>query len=89
MTNKLRHTPYATRVFTSAWFLAAFLFVLAFVPRVLDLGRFLTADEFLWADRSRNFFAGLINPAYQCDSLVEKWDFKAQGLACTLQTYAS
>jgi hypothetical protein len=61
-------------------------FVLAFVPRALDLGRFLTADEFLWVDRSRNFLAGLTNPLYQCTSVVEKWAFSAQGLACTLRT---
>jgi hypothetical protein len=62
------------------------LFLLALAPRLPGLGRFLTADEFLWADRSRNFLAGLTNPAFQCDSVVEKWNFVAQGLACTLRT---
>ncbi len=61
------------------------LFLLALMPRLLDLGRFLTADEFLWVDRSRNFLAGLTNPAYQCPTRVETWEF-AQGLACTLRT---
>jgi 4-amino-4-deoxy-L-arabinose transferase-like glycosyltransferase len=56
------------------------------MPRLPDLGRFLTADEFLWVDRSRNFLAGLTDPAYQCDSVVEAWNFVAQGLACTLRT---
>ncbi|MCL4300504.1 MAG: glycosyltransferase family 39 protein [Anaerolineae bacterium] len=62
------------------------LFLLALIPRLPDLGRFLTADEFLWIDRSRNFLAGLTDPAYQCDSVVEQWQFVAQGLACTLRT---
>jgi hypothetical protein len=62
------------------------LFLLALAPRLPDLGRFLTADEFLWVDRSRNFLAALTNPAFQCDSVVEAWNFAAQGLACTLRT---
>ncbi len=62
------------------------LFFLALTPRLLDLGRFLTADEFLWADRSRNFLAGLTDPAFQCDSVVEEWQYVAQGLRCTLRT---
>lgn len=66
-------------------FVSLALFVLALVPRLLDLGRFLTADEFLWADRSRNFLAGLTNSAYQCTTVVEKWEY-ATGLACTLRT---
>ena len=63
-----------------------FLFFVALIPRVLDLGRFLTPDEFLWIDRSRNFLAGLINQGYQCDSVIEDWQFMAEGLACTLRT---
>lgn len=62
------------------------LFLLALAPRLPDLGRFLTADEFLWIDRSRNFLAGLTDPAFQCDSVVEAWQFVAHGLACTLRT---
>ncbi len=62
------------------------LFLLALAPRLPDLGRFLTADEFLWIDRSRNFLAGLTDPAFQCDSVVETWQFVAHGLACTLRT---
>jgi len=65
--------------------LSVALFLLALIPRLPDLGRFLTADEFLWVDRSRNFLAGLTSPAYQCTTVVEKWEF-AQGLACTLRT---
>ncbi|MCK6626306.1 MAG: glycosyltransferase family 39 protein [Anaerolineae bacterium] len=71
---------------TSPFLASLFLFLLALIPRLPDLGRFLTADEFLWIDRSRNFLAGLTNPAYQCDSVVESWQFMAQGLACTLRT---
>ena len=63
-----------------------FLFFVAFIPRVLALGRFLTPDEFLWVDRSRNFLAGLMNDAYQCDSVISAWQFTAHGLACTLRT---
>jgi hypothetical protein len=61
------------------------LFLLALVPRLLALGRFLTADEFLWVDRSRNFLAGLTNAAFQCTTRVEPW-LVAEGLACTLRT---
>ena len=67
------------------YLISLFLFLLALIPRLPDLGRFLTADEFLWVDRSRNFLAGLTNPAYQCTTVVEKWEF-AEGLACTLRT---
>ncbi len=84
MTKISRFTSHISR--HSPLLLSIFLFLLAFTPRALDLGRFLTADEFLWADRSRNFLAGLTNPAYPCESLVEKWGYKAQGLACTLRT---
>jgi 4-amino-4-deoxy-L-arabinose transferase-like glycosyltransferase len=70
----------------NGWLISLGLFLLALLPRLPDLGRFLTADEFLWIDRSRNFLAGLTNPAYQCDSVVEQWQFVAQGLACTLRT---
>ncbi len=61
------------------------LFALAFVPRLLNLGQFLTADEFLWVDRSRNFLAALVTPGFQCTTPIEAWD-TAAGLACTLRT---
>ncbi len=67
------------------WLTPVLLFMLALLPRLPDLGRFLTADEFLWVDRSRNFLAGLTNAAWQCTTVVEKWEF-AEGLACTLRT---
>jgi hypothetical protein len=70
----------------SAWVISIFLFLLALLPRIVDPDQFLTPDEFLWIDRSRNFLAGLIDPAYQCTSVVEKWGFVAEGLACTLRT---
>jgi hypothetical protein len=66
-------------------FISLVLFLLALIPRLPDLGRFLTADEFLWVDRSRNFLLGMIDPAYRCTTVVEKWAF-AEGLACTLRT---
>jgi hypothetical protein len=75
-----------TALSLSKWGLSLGLFMLALLPRVLDLGRFLTADEFLWVDRSRNFLAALTNPAYQCTSIIEKWGFATEGLACTLRT---
>ncbi|MBE7471417.1 MAG: hypothetical protein DPW09_04775 [Anaerolineae bacterium] len=81
LTKESRLTPHASRLLVSLT-----LFLLALIPRLPDLGRFLTADEFLWIDRSRNFLAGLTNPAYLCDSVVESWQFMAQGLACTLRT---
>ncbi|MBI1879689.1 MAG: glycosyltransferase family 39 protein, partial [Chloroflexi bacterium] len=76
----------ASRLLASSWFISLTLFILALLPRLPDLGRFLTPDEFLWIDRSRNFLAALTDLSYQCDSVVEQWRFVAQGLACTLRT---
>jgi 4-amino-4-deoxy-L-arabinose transferase-like glycosyltransferase len=86
--SEVEHKLTKTRIthHTSRLLASLFLFLLALIPRLPDLGRFLTADEFLWIDRSRNFLAGLTNPAYPCDSVVENWQFMAQGLACTLRT---
>ncbi len=75
-----------SKFFHSKLIISLALFLLALIPRLPDLGRFLTADEFLWVDRSRNFLAALINPAFQCDSVVEEWGYAAHGLACTLRT---
>lgn len=75
-----------SKLLHSKFIVSLALFLLALIPRLPELGRFLTADEFLWIDRSRNFLAGLTDPAYQCDSVVEQWHFVAQGLACTLRT---
>ena len=74
-----------SKLFRSKFIISSLLFLLALIPRLPDLGRFLTADEFLWVDRSRNFLAGLTDPAYQCTTVVAKWEY-AQGLACTLRT---
>ncbi|RMF02241.1 MAG: hypothetical protein D6768_08760 [Chloroflexi bacterium] len=71
---------------TSPVFISVVLFGLAFVPRLLNLDQFLTADEFLWVDRSKNFLAALTNPEYRCETDVEKWQGVTQGLACTLRT---
>jgi len=63
------------------------LFLLALAVRLPALGRFLTPDEFLWIDRSRNFLAGLLNPAYLCSSPVDVAGLQqAVGLSCTLRT---
>jgi hypothetical protein len=63
------------------------LFLLALAVRLPGLGQFLTPDEFLWADRSRNFLIGLLNPAYVCESPANHTGFaQAVGLACTLRT---
>jgi hypothetical protein len=63
------------------------LFLLALAVRLPGLGQFLTPDEFLWADRSRNFLAGLLNPAYVCESPTNHTGLEqAVGLACTLRT---
>lgn len=75
-----------SKLLHSNFIISITLFFLALIPRLPDLGRFLTADEFLWIDRSRNFLAGLTDPAYHCDSVVEQWQYVAQGLACTLRT---
>ncbi len=75
------------RVIVTRWGIPVGLFLLALAVRLPDLGRFLTADEFLWVDRSRNFLAGLLNPAYVCMSPVNHTGFEqAVGLACTLRT---
>jgi 4-amino-4-deoxy-L-arabinose transferase-like glycosyltransferase len=37
------------------------LFLLALLPRVVDLGRFLSPDEFLWAERSKQFSIALVS----------------------------
>jgi hypothetical protein len=82
------HPPqknFITTLLTAKWPVSLGLFLLALLPRLPDLGRFLTADEFLWVDRSRNFLAGLTDAAYRCTTVVETWEF-AEGLACTLRT---
>jgi len=69
------------------WIAPLGLLVLALAVRLPGLGTFLTPDEFLWVDRSRNFMAGLLNPAYVCESLVNHTGFEqAMGLGCTLRT---
>ena len=35
------------------------IIIVALIPRLLDLSAFLTLDEFLWLDRSRNFLLAL------------------------------
>ncbi|MDW8070187.1 MAG: glycosyltransferase family 39 protein [Anaerolineae bacterium] len=63
------------------------LLVVALAVRLPNLGKFLTPDEFLWVDRSRNFLAGLLDPHFACKSEVLHTGFEqAQGLACTLRT---
>jgi 4-amino-4-deoxy-L-arabinose transferase-like glycosyltransferase len=77
----------SVRVIVTRWGIPVGLFLLALAVRLPDLGQFLTADEFLWVDRSRNFLAGLLNPAYVCMSPVNHTGFEqAVGLACTLRT---
>lgn len=63
------------------------LFLLALAVRLPALGQFLTPDEFLWVDRSRNFLAGLLNSTYVCESPTNHTGLEqAVGLACTLRT---
>jgi 4-amino-4-deoxy-L-arabinose transferase-like glycosyltransferase len=62
------------------------LFVLALIPRLPALGRFLTRDEPLWVERSGHFLAGLLDPAYVCRSPFAAIPVEQMGLACTLQT---
>lgn len=60
---------------------------LALATRLPALGKFLTPDEFLWVDRSRNFLAGLLKATFVCDSLLaHTGPGQAEGLACTLRT---
>ncbi len=61
------------------------IFIIAFLPRFLNLGQFLTADEFLWVDRARNFLAGMTDPTYQCTTYIPDREF-THGLECTLRT---
>lgn len=72
---------------TARWAAPLGLLVVALAVRLPGLNTFLTPDEFLWVDRSRNFMAGLLNPAYVCESLVNHTGFEqAMGLGCTLRT---
>lgn len=69
------------------WAIPVGLFLLALAVRLPGLAQFLTPDEFLWIDRSRNFLAGMLNPAYACTSPANHTGFEqAVGLACTLRT---
>ena len=71
----------------TGWGMPVGVFLLALASRLPALGKFLTPDEFLWVDRSRNFLAGLLNAAYVCKSPVNHTGFEqAVGLACTLRT---
>jgi hypothetical protein len=74
-------------VVPTRWGIPVGLFLLALAVRLPALGQFLTPDEFLWVDRSRNFLAGLLNSAYVCESPANHTGFEqAVGLACTLRT---
>jgi 4-amino-4-deoxy-L-arabinose transferase-like glycosyltransferase len=74
-----------TRGWKHWWLLG--LLAAALMVRLPNLGKFLTPDEFLWVDRSRNFLAGLLSPDFTCKSEVLHTGFEqAQGLACTLRT---
>ena len=75
----------AVRLYNSPTLLSIVLFALAFIPRLLNLDQFLTADEFLWIDRSRNFLLGLSDPNFRCTTVITGWE-SAQGLGCTLRT---
>ena len=44
----------------TAWLSGLGVFVLALVPRILDLGAIITPDERRWVERSVAFFAGLV-----------------------------
>jgi len=82
-----RYSPFAQRTTFNRWLIPVGLVVLALAIRLLALGQFLTPDEYLWADRSRNFLAGLLDPAYVCESPANHTGFaQAVGLACTLRT---
>ncbi len=83
----LRFKNVATQAFLARWGIPVGLFLLALAVRAPGLGQFLTPDEFLWVDRSRNFLAGLLNPVYVCESPANHTGFEqAVGLACTLRT---
>ncbi|MDM8528194.1 glycosyltransferase family 39 protein [Anaerolineales bacterium HSG24] len=74
------------RVFQLWWLLPYFiLFMVAFIPRSLTLGQFLTADEFLWVDRAKNFLAGMSNNEFECLTRIVGQEV-AHGLACTVRT---
>ncbi len=75
------------RVGLPRWGIPLGLLLLALAARLPALGQFLTADEFLWVDRSRNFLAGLLDPNFVCESPANHTGFEqAIGLACTLRT---
>ncbi len=69
------------------WSLLLLLVAVALAVRLPGLGTFLTPDEFLWVDRSRNFLAGLLDPGFICESeSLHTGLEQAQGMACTLRT---
>jgi len=71
----------------TGWGVPVGVFLLALASRLPALGKFLTPDEFLWVDRSRNFLAGLLNAAHMCQSPANHTGLEqAVGLACTLRT---
>jgi hypothetical protein len=85
--NLKRFGSVSGHVTLTRWGIPVGLFLLALAVRLPGLGEFLTPDEFLWADRSRNFLIGLLNSAYVCESPANQTGFEqAVGLACTLRT---
>ncbi len=76
-----------SKTLLTRWGIPVGLFLLALAVRLPALAQFLTPDEYLWADRSRNFLIGLLDPAHVCESPTNHTGFEqAVGLACTLRT---
>ncbi len=59
-------TPLVTKLqFGNDLLTAMGLFVLALIPRILSLSKFITADEPRWAVRSMDFLRGLLTANWQ------------------------
>ena len=70
-------------------FSALGIFILALLPRTLGLGVFLTVDEQVWWENTKNFAGGIIDPHFACPGVTENDAAvvlaPTTGLACTLR----
>ncbi len=60
------------------------IFLLALLPRMIGLGKFLTPDETLWIDNSKYFLSGILNRDFVCPPDLEMLGPR-RGLECTLR----
>jgi hypothetical protein len=70
------------------WLPPLIIFLMALAVRTQGLDRFVTPDEPLWIDRSRQFVGGLLSADYECPPRQGRWgrQFASQGWGCSFQT---